>query len=392
MKQLNAWNTALAVFQKEWTDALRDRRTLLIVLGSALFIGPLLMTAMSLLSASFEEDFRVRELKVVAAEQAPSLVEFLKRREVAIKPVQAGADPRAGGKALTDPILVVPAGFEQALAGGQPATLKLLTDGGSPRVERLAEETARVLADFNRERSEKLLGARGLPVQVLDPVRVERDDVAGERARRSPLGALVPFFLIMAVLYGGLNAALDTTAGERERGSLEPLLMNPSRHISIVLGKWAAVAALSALVAVLGCLSFLPVQWVLASQGVTALFPFGWKEFAVFLMALLPLAAALSAVLMAVAIGSKSFKEAQASSTVLILMVSAVPLASSFGGEPSGIQQWVPGLAQNTMMLRALRGEAIGAEHVLLPLAACVALTAACIHYVAGRLQQAAVR
>jgi sodium transport system permease protein len=144
---------------------------------------------------------------------------------------------------------------------------------------------------------------------------------------------MLPFFVMMAVLYGALNAALDTTAGERERGSLEPLLMNPADRFALVLGKWGAVASLGMLIAVLSCFSFLPAQWLLRSDTLQAMFQFGLHEALLFLAVLLPLAAALSALLMAVAIRSRTFKEAQASSAVVVLAVSLLPLVTVLNQE-----------------------------------------------------------
>ena len=124
-----------------------------------------------------------------------------------------------------------------------------------------------------------------------------------------------------------------------------------------------------------------------------ALFQFGLREALLFLAVLLPLAAALSAVLMAVAIRCKSFKEAQASSAVVVLGVSLLPLVTVFnlGGEAPW-HLWVPALAQNTLMTRVLKGEDFTAAQVLIPLAVCVALTVLGVWFVARRLRSAAVR
>src|SRR5205823_12136062 len=120
---------------------------------------------------------------------------------------------------------------------------------------------------------------------------------------------------------------------------------------------------------------------------------YGWREALLFLAVLLPFAAALSALLMAVAIRCKTFKEAQASTAVVILGVSLLPLAMVFNqsGE-SPWQLWVPALAQQVLMTRVLRGEGFAAEQVLVPLAVCVVLTAAGIAFVARMLKTAAVR
>jgi len=197
----------------------------------------------------------------------------------------------------------------------------------------------------------------------------------------------------MAVLYGALNAALDTTAGERERGSLEPLLMNPAPRAALVLGKWAAVAGVAMLIALLSCVSFLPGQWLLRSDTLAAMFRFGVAEGAMFLMLLLPLAAAVSALLMAIAIRCRSFKEAQANATIVMLGVSMLPLVTIFNQEgPAPWHLWVPALAQTTLMSRVLRGEVLPWADIALASGVCVLLAAAAIAFVARTLRTAALK
>jgi sodium transport system permease protein len=194
-------------------------------------------------------------------------------------------------------------------------------------------------------------------------------------------------------LYGALNAALDTTAGERERGSLEPLLMTPASRRALVLGKWGAVASVGMLIAVLSCFSFLPAQWLLRSETLAALFQFGPREAGLFLALLLPLAAMLSALMMAIAIRCKSFKEAQANNTVVILAVSLLPLITVFNQEgEQAWHLWVPALAQITLMGRVLKGEAIGAGDLLAPLLVAAVLAGLCVAFVARQLRVAALR
>ena len=147
------------------------------------------------------------------------------------------------------------------------------------------------------------------------------------------------------------------------------------------------------LIAVLSSVSFLPAQWLLRSETLQAMFQYGWREALLFLAVLLPFAAALSALLMAVAIRCRTFKEAQASSTVVILGISLLPLVALFNqsGE-SAWQLWVPALAQFTLMTRVLKGEGFSAEQVAVPLLVCVVLTVLCVGLVARWLRAAAVR
>jgi sodium transport system permease protein len=149
----------------------------------------------------------------------------------------------------------------------------------------------------------------------------------------------------------------------------------------------------SVLIAVLSCFSFLPGQWVLRSDTLQAMFQYGPREAGLFIFVLLPLAAALAAVLMAVAIRSRTFKEAQASSTIVVLAISLLPLVSVFdlGGEAPW-HLWTPGLAQNTLMTRVLKGETLDVRQLLIPFGICAAMTALGVWSVARQLHQAAVK
>jgi sodium transport system permease protein len=111
------------------------------------------------------------------------------------------------------------------------------------------------LQGFNRERAQRLL-ARGVSPQVLQPLQIEEINLAGSRARGAQLLFLVPWLALVGAVVGAISVAIDVTAGERERGSLEPLLMNPVSTASLVLGKWAVAASCSAAVVVLTLFGF----------------------------------------------------------------------------------------------------------------------------------------
>jgi len=279
------------------------------------------------------------------------------------------------------------------LADGVAPTLTLVSASANPRARGSAGAVARLLQGFGQEQASLRLVLRGVSPALLQVVQIDELDLADPQVRAAQFTRMLPFFVLMAVLYGALHAALDTTAGERERGSLEPLLMTPVPRWAIVLGKWGAVASVGMAVAVLSCFSFLPGQWLLRSETLAAMFQFGWREAALFLALLLPLAAMLSALMMAVAIRCKSFKEAQANNTVVVLAVSLVPMLTLFN--QSGEQPWhlwLPALAQITLMQRVLEGEALGAADLLLPLAVAALISAGCIAYVARQLRAAALR
>ena len=390
---MKALAVALAVFRKELLDALRDRRTLIVVLFSSVLLGPLVLIALSGLLASFEAQAERREVVVAGIEHAPGLKNFLERQSYTVKPAPADYEAGLRRSKLADAVLVVPERFQAALLGGEQPVIEVISDSGNRQSQASAGRAVQLLNAYGRERGQLSLLMRGVSPELLQPLQVEERDLASTQTRAAQLTGMLPFFVIMAVLYGALNAALDTTAGERERSSLEPLLMTPAARASLVLGKWGAVASLAMLIAVLSCLSFLPAQWLLRSDTLQAMFQFGWHEALMFLAVLLPFAAALSAVLMAVAIRCKTFKEAQASSTVVVLAVSLLPLVTTFnqsGEAPWHL--WVPALAQYTLMMRVLKGEGFGPEQVMVPLLVCALLTVAGVAFVARRLRSAAAR
>jgi sodium transport system permease protein len=386
---MNAWT----VFAKELIDALRDRRTLLVVLLSSVAVGPVVLVALSALVAGIEQRAEERTAVVAGIEHAPTLRNFLERQTYRITPAPADYEAQLVSQQLGDPVLVIGKDFEAELARGQAPLVEIVSSSSNQRANQSAGRLVRLLRGFAQEQSVLRLAWRGVAPSTLEVIDVQERDLANPQSRAAQLTGLLPFFIMMAVLYGALNAALDTTAGERERGSLEPLLMTPAARSALVLGKWGAVAAVGMLIALLSCLSFLPAQAFLRSETLAALFQFGWREAALFLALLAPLAAALSAVMMAIAIRCKSFKEAQANNTVVILAVSLLPMVTLFNqGAEARWHLWTPALGQITLMNRVLKGQALTAADVLLPLAVCGVIAALCIAYIARQLRAAALR
>jgi sodium transport system permease protein len=384
---------ALTVLRKELLDALRDRRTLATVLLSSVAVGPLVLVLLSLLVSGFEQRAEAREIVVAGIEHAPTLRNYLERQTFSLQPAPDDYEQQLRSNRLGEPVLVLDADFEGALARGEPARVLLVGSSANPRATAGLTRLNRLLQGFQQEQATLRLAWRGLSPAALQVLDFEERDLASPSARAAQWAMLVPFFVLMAVLYGALHAALDTTAGERERGSLEPLLMSPASRLSLVLGKWGAVAGVAMLVALLSCASFLPGQWLLRSDTLAAMFRFGVREGALFLALLLPLAGALSALLMAIAIRCRSFKEAQANATLLVLLVSLLPLLTLLNQEGEARWHlWVPALAQITLMGRVLKGEAMAGWELAVPLCVCLVLTALCLVYVARGLHRLALK
>jgi sodium transport system permease protein len=387
------WAAIGTVLRKEITDALRDRRTLAVMLLSSVLLGPLLLIALSGQFAALEAGAERREVWVSGMEHAPGLRNYFERQTLVVREAPPDHEAQLRASRLAEPVLVVPQDFEAALKRGESPTLLVLSDSANRRAEAGTARLNRWLAGYVREQALLRLAWRGVAAELLEPAQVQAFDLASPQARATQLSMMVPFFVLMAVLFGGLSAALDSTAGERERGSLEPLLMNPIERPALVLGKWGAVAGVAMLVAVLSCLSFIPAQWLLRSDTLQALFQYGWSEALQFLMVLLPFAAAVSALLMAVAQRCRSVKEAQAASSVVVMSVSLLPMINLFS--LSGEAAWqlgVPALAQSVVMTRVLKGELITAPQAVVPTLVCLLLTLVCLWDVARQMRLAGPR
>jgi sodium transport system permease protein len=384
---------AWTVFRKELVDALRDRRTLAMVVLSAVALGPILLLALSGLVAQFEARAERRVVMVSGIEHAPTLRNYLERQTYTIRPAPADYEKQLNASQLEDAVVVIAASFEAELARGESPLIEVVSSSSNQRAEGSVGRISQLLSGFSTEQSTLRLAMRGVAPATLRVVSVHHRDLANPQARAARITSMLPFFMLMALAYGTLVAALDTTAGERERGSLEPLLMNPASPGAIAAGKWAAVTCVGMLIAALACFSFVPGQWLLRSETLAAMFQFDLREATLFLALLAPFAAALSALVMAVSIRCKSFKEAQTNNTLVILAVSLLPLVVVFNQEGERPWHlWVPVLGQSALMTRVLKGEALTFVDVMIPLVVALVVAAACVAFVAASLRKAAVR
>ncbi len=386
-------NQILIVFLKELREALRDRRTLLRVSLPGLLMGPLMLFMLSMLVAQFEKQAEQREILVAGVAQAPTLVNYLQRQNFSVKEAPADYERQLREATLGQAVLVVPQDFENALARGAELELEVVTDSANTRASASGGGVARLVRGFNEERARLQLMLRGVSPELLSPVGLTERDLASPGARAARITGIIPMFVIMAVLYGALTAALDTTSGERERQSLEPLLANPVPHGALVLGKWLAVALMGAVVAALASFSFLPAQLLIKSDALAAQFRFGWSDAASFALLLLPVAAAMGALLMAVAIRTKTFKEAQASANLVIMVFSLMPLIAIMNpGADAAWHYWLPGLGQYQQMMQLLKGETLRLDQWGPPLLSAALIIAAGMAYVARAMRAAASR
>lgn len=385
-------NAIFHIFRKEITDAMRDRRTLAMVLLSSLLILPIMLLVISEIVSQSETQEEKRRVLAANIEQAPSLENFILRQGYQIEKAPEGYEEKLRNKEVTQPVLLISENFEDTLSQGKKGTLEIVYDTSNKQAEFGLRPLKRILGAYADERSALNLSMRGVSAEILQTVEIKERHLSRPNERKVTLTAFLPLVMIMAIVVGGMFAAIDTTAGERERGSLEPLMMNPMSGWQMVVGKWGAVMTVCVLVVILTVLSFFPSQWLIRSDALRAEFQFGVKDALKFLIVLLPLAASLSAMQVAISLTCKSFKEAQVRNQMFSLVVTMVPfmLTVNPGKEPKWFE-WTPVLAQNLMMNQVLKGEVVGIVPIAIALGVCVAITFASLGYVAKRLRSVVI-
>ena len=377
----------LAVFAKEIRDALRDRRTALMVLVASVVTGPLTLVLVAQFVSGLEERASTLRVRLAGAAHAPALVNFLERADVDIQ--EAPADYAARVKAGTlDAVIVVPPDFHERWLAHEETRVELVFDDSRTESSPAIRQSERLLDAFNRETAQLRLMARGVSPSVNEVVKVERVNAATPRQRGAVLLFLIPMFAILAPLLGGMTLAIDATAGERERGSLEPLLANPVPTAAFAVGKWLAAWASAVAVTAVTLAGFVAAAALYAEKKLPALLQFGVPEYARFVAIAVPLAAFTSAAQMLISTYGRTYREAQTYVSYLATVVSFVPLAVMFSGaREAPWQAAVPVLGQLMALQRVLRGDSLPAWDVLVPAAVSAALAIAAVAAVARLLR-----
>ena len=363
--------TLLTVFSKEVIDNFRDRRTL----ASALLMGPLLgpMLFAFVINLSIERSLSDADstmtLPVIGAELAPNLTRFLESRNIEII---AGPADRATAIASVksgelDIVVVIPAEFGEQFSDGEPAKIELVSDQADQEAERDARRARNAFYAYNQQIAALRLVARGVSPLVLQAVNVDDVDVSTPSGRSGILLGMMSYFFIFALLMGGMYLAIDTTAGERERGSLEPLLALPVTREQLMLGKVAAtcmfmaVSLLLSLCSFFFALKFMPLEQL----GMTPNFGPDVVVAAFFL--LLPFILLGAAVMTLVASFTKSYKEAQTwLSIVLIAPTLPILIVSILNVRPKLEFMFVPSLSQHLILQDMVKNEPVNLLHVVI--------------------------
>jgi len=326
----------ITIWFKEILDTLRDRRTLYAMIIAPLLVMPLFAILPQKLFASRmkQQEEATIKLAVVRAEEASDLVAYLKDTGQ-VEIVEPPADlVQALQEGEITAALVVPPGFAQDMAAERPTQLKVLSDESRMPSSVAANRLRLLLQEYAQRVVSERLVARGLDPQLVKPFRLERENVASEqRMGATFLGMMLPAFIALWAVVGGMYTAIDVTAGEKERGTLEPLLVVPINRLQIVLGKLLAVITTStvavflSLVSMYAAMQFYPAETFTGEEEVVFSLPPG--TLALLILTALPLIVMLNSLEIAACIFARSFKEAQNYIVPLqfAVMLPALPLA-----------------------------------------------------------------
>ena len=381
----------LTVARKEIVDSLRDRRTLVVMLLTAVLAGPLLLMMVLNFAASQADRARILRLPVDGAANAPALMAYLQRQQVEILPIPPEYESGIRNGEI-DVVLVIDDKFASELAKGKPAPVRLVYDRSRDRARVSIDQIESLLRNFNREWGQGRLILRGISPEVANPLQVEVRDLATPQSSGSLVLFMVAYYGLFACVMGGMAAAIDSTAGERERQSLEPLLITPLRPVEIATGKWMSVVVLTAAVVLVTLLGFYLTLRFGPVPSVGVPFLFGMHELARFLVVLVPLVLLMPAVMLYVGARGRTFKEAQSNSSIVIFVVSIVPVVQLFmqTREPPWLA-YLPIASQYALLSRVLRGEALSVISLASSYALPLVLTVIALLAVARLISREAV-
>ena len=352
---------ALTVYLKECRESLRDRRVLLNSLVLGPLIGPLLFLVLMrvVIGRELQKAEQPLPVVVIGAERAPELIDAL--RQMGLRQLPSVADPeRAVREQRIDLALRVNADYGAAWRNGRPAEVELIYDSSRREAQGDVERLRNMLDSYGRRNGALRLLARGISPPIATPLVVASRDLATPQARGALLFGMLPYMLVLTMYIGGLSLAIDSTAGERERLSLEPLLIVAVPRDRILLGKLLATASFSLASLTLGLLAFLVAGRFMPTEQLGLSLALGPHFFAVALPTLLPLVLLVGITQIFIAAFARSVREAQ----TYLGLAQLVPLIPSIVLSllPLRAQLWmyaVPLLGQQLAIMRWLRAETV---------------------------------
>jgi sodium transport system permease protein len=354
-------NGMLTVFRKEVRENIRDRRALFnsLLLGPLLF--PLLFVGMMwfLQSAEKERAEKTLELPVVGAEHAPSLVRFLEQQGTIIQDAPENPEELVRNQEVPVILRILP-DYPQQWEQGLPAPVEVISDPSRQETNASIRKLKRLLGAYSQQIGALRLQLRGVSPQLVSAVMVKDVDLSTPKSRAILAVIFLPYVLMITAFTGATHLAMDTTAGEKERKSLEPLLINPVPRWQIMTGKMVTTTVFAMASLALTLVSFrIVLPWMpVGAFGMDL--TLGLGTLLKILLVISPVAILAAAMLTLLASFAKSYREAQ-SYMGLVILIPMIP-SLIFMANPIKAETWmmlVPLFSQNILIGEFIRAESV---------------------------------
>lgn len=379
--------TIITVFLKEVRENIRDRRTVFNTLLTGPLMAPVIFVLLinAVISRQLDKAEQPLPVPVIGAENAPNLIEALKQRGIIIKdaianPEQAVRDQDA------DLVLRIPPSYAQAWSKGEPAQVELIFDQSQRDAQGSVARLQGIIDAYGQNTSALRLIARGLSPTVSRPLVIAARDQSTAQARGGGMFSMLPYFFILGPFIGGMALAIDTTAGERERQSLEPLFANPVARSKILLGKLGATGAFALTTLLISIIAFSFAGQFMQTEKLGMTLSIGPRFAMLTLIVMLPLVLLLTSFQTLAAAFAKTFREAQTYLSMLMIVPAVPTMLMSF--LPFKVATWmyaVPLVGQQVTITRLLRGDIVTSAEVALCFV-CTTIAAVIVYFILSRI------
>jgi sodium transport system permease protein len=326
------------VYRKELREALRDRRTLISSLLVPLVLFPLLTAglgaAVSLLIGKAKEE--VPAVMILGGDDSPGILAELRgSKKIKIVPTKEHWKDQIINKDIRAAI-EIPAGFQNDVEHQKPAALVIHNYEGDMKSSIATEDIQKSLEKYRDRIVHDNLAARNIPEASLKPFEIREHNVASpEKVGGAAFGGVIGYMVILLCLTGSMYPAMDLTAGEKERGTMETILSSPIARVDLVFGKFFLVLTAALVTAALsvtsmgvsfGVLEHLHAFDKAGPDAAQLQLHIGFTTVLSIFIMVLPVAVLFSAGIMTVALFAKSYKEAQSyiSPLMFVVIVPAV--------------------------------------------------------------------
>jgi len=349
------------VYKKEIRENLRDRRSLFnsVLLGPILF--PILFIGLAYFAGSKQQERaeEVLEVPVVGAQHAPNLVSFLEQQGIVILP--APEDPEASVKVQEMQVIIrIPEAFPEQWKAGKPAVVEVIADPSRRESDIPMRRVKGLLYAYGGQIGQLRLQLRGVSPTIRTAIMVKDIDLSTPQSRGMLVMIMLPYVLMITAFTGGMHLAIDSTAGEKERKSLEPLLINPVPRWQVMLGKMSATATYAFASLALTLVAFRFAFPLLPTGALGVDLNLSANAVGGILLAVSPVVILAAAMLTTLAALAKSLREAQ-SYMGLVFMIPMIP-SLIFMVNPMKPETWmmaIPMFSQNLLIGEFVRGESV---------------------------------